>query len=124
MCIYVRYARYSNTDEGGNSCEEGAVGYDTSLQQQPSTSLSRQANDGVYEPICVDRNASTAEEEEDDENIYETIEEIRQQQHLQQQHALNHPTLAPPMEEPIYFDHLSCSSTYGRIGETNKYLIS
>lgn len=97
-------------EENSNSAEEGAVGYDTSLQPQPSTSLSRQLNDNIYEPICLDPNASSDDIAEE-ENIYETIEEVR----LRQQHALNH---QPPMEEPIYLDQLSCSSTYGRIGKS------
>lgn len=46
------------------------------------------------------------------ENIYETIEDMRQQQ-------IHQPQPQPEQEDPIYdlnLDQPSCSSTYGRIG--------
>lgn len=102
-------------EDGSNSAEEGAVGYDASLQSQPSTSLPRQPNDNIYEPICIDPNASS-DDIAGGENIYETIEEVRLQQ---QQHAMNHQSHQQSIEEPIYLDQLSCSSTYGRIGKSS-----
>lgn len=93
--------------EDSHSAEEGAVGYDSSLQSQPSTSLSRQHNENMYVPMCIDPSASS-DDIAGGENIYETIEEVRLRQH-----AMNHQS----MEEPIYLDQLSCSSTYGRIGK-------
>jgi kelch-like protein 2/3 len=84
--------RYANCDENSNA--EGAVGYD----HQPI----------IYETI--DPNASIQE----DENIYETIEDMRQEG------AAPPPPPAPPADEQqsIYDvnpDVPSCS-TYGRIG--------
>lgn len=84
--------RYVNLDENSNA--EGAVGYDV----RPTTS----SDENIYEAICMEPSAS-----QDDENIYETIEDIRRQQRQLQQ---------PEIEEPLYLDQPSCSSTYGRIG--------
>ncbi|KAJ3645881.1 hypothetical protein Zmor_023505 [Zophobas morio] len=86
------FSRYANCDENSNA--EGAVGYD----HQPN----------FYETI--DPNASNQE----DENIYETIEDLRQDG------AIPPPPPAPPADDqqPIYDvnpDMPSCS-TYGRIG--------
>lgn len=72
------------------------MGYDV----HPSTSSHP---DNIYETICLDPNAS-----HDHENIYETIEDVRHQQMQLQQ--------PPEIEEPLYLDQPSCSSTYGRIG--------
>lgn len=99
----------------GYSFDEGTIDYDTSrLQPQPSTSsLSRQFTKKAHQTITVDPSASINDTPE--ENIYETIEELGQQQ----PQVMNHPPHAPPMEEPIYLDQPSCSSTYGRIGKFN-----
>lgn len=90
--VVSRY-RYANLDDNSNA--EGAVGYDV----QPSTSSQ---SDNIYEAICLNPSAS-----HDHENIYETIDDVRQRQQHQQ---------PPEMEEPLYLDQPSCSSTYGRIG--------
>ncbi|EFA08331.2 hypothetical protein TcasGA2_TC005973 [Tribolium castaneum] len=79
--------RYANCDENSNA--EGAVGYD----HQPN----------IYETI--DPNASSQEAE----NIYETIEDIRQKV------AIPPPPPPPPLDDAVNPDLPSCS-TYGRIG--------
>lgn len=93
------FSRYANCDENSNA--EGAVGYDVHLTTSPHL-------ENFYETICNDPSAST----EEMENIYETIEDIRQQQ-------IHQPQPQPEQEDPIYdlnLDQPSCSSTYGRIG--------
>ncbi|XP_050299104.1 uncharacterized protein LOC126737994 [Anthonomus grandis grandis] len=101
--------RYANCDE--NSSVEGAVGYDVRATSISSSTGAVQEN--IYEPICPEPDANSRQEE----NIYETIEEVRQQQEnlrLQQPST----STAPDLIDPIYDPNLpSCSSsTYGRIG--------
>lgn len=80
-------ARYANYEENSNA--EGAVGYDN-----PQVLLE---ND--YEPLPNDPDTSNAE------NIYETIEDVRQQ-------------MPQVPEQPIYnpISEVASCSTYGRIG--------
>ncbi|KAG5875410.1 hypothetical protein JTB14_030937 [Gonioctena quinquepunctata] len=80
---------------GENSNAEGAIGYET------RQSLGYREN--IYETICNEPSASS----NNDENIYESIKEVRQRR------------IDSQLDEPVYdlnIDQPSCSSTYGRIG--------
>ncbi|ENN76493.1 hypothetical protein D910_07141 [Dendroctonus ponderosae] len=101
--------RYANCDE--NSCAEGAVGYD---MRAPSISSTCAVQDNIYEQIC---NLPDANRIPDEENIYESIEDMRQRENLRSQPSTSN---APDLNESIYDPSLaSCStSTYGRIGNT------
>lgn len=100
--------RYANCDE--NSSAEGAVGYDF---RAASVSSSAAAQENIYEPICNDFDANSNQEE----NIYESIDDIRQRQEnlrLQQPSTSNDPDLSEPIYDPSLPS--SSNSTYGRIG--------
>lgn len=115
----IIYPRYANCDDNSNA--EGAVGYD----RLPSPS---QNYENVYEPI---NNDPTGSNNPDDENIYESIDDIPM---LRQQARLNNnldhnlppsdagdiPNSASNLDQPGVSNNMNdlpgCSSTYGRIG--------
>lgn len=102
----VTTGRYANCSDD-NSNAEGAVGYDP----QPSTSK-EQTYENVYETISNDPAASNSNQV--DENIYESIDEIRRRTNEIQPSSSSIPP--PPAPPPNLNDIPSCSSTYGRIG--------
>lgn len=114
-------SRYANCDE--NSSAEGAVGYGGQPSTSSSaTSSSHQQPENIYETICGEPGASN-EEARHEENIYETIEDVRVQKAAQQQQQGPVPSTsqqsAEDEQQSVYDldpDQPSCSSTYGRIG--------
>lgn len=88
------------------------MGYDF---RAPSVSSREGAPENIYEPICNEPDANSIQVE----NIYESIEDIRQQQeNLRLQRPSSSNATVHDVCEPIYDPNLpSCStSTYGRIG--------